>query len=256
MKLTSTMVALATATTTVNGVTVGTQTSSSSINTSFTFLKDINKIQSSISNYHPVLIEGPGRSDSRDAAPIAQRVAECIQSRVTSKNITKPLLIISQGDPVEEGKDAGIASIVNHVLRHLDLKKGLVCLDEHIADYHAKDADRSNVIYEMRYSKIVEIIEKYDPTLPAKIEEKISQRIEVLNEERETEGREKLKYCSEFALLQEMTKFALKLVSGDVTVAHTLERESINKYSVTSFYSIGLELNLIDENQMIFYGEK
>ncbi len=64
-------------------------------------------------------------------------------------------------------------------------------------------------------------------------------------------GREKLKYCSDFALLQEMTRFVLKLVSGDVTVAHTVERESINKYPVTRFYSVGFVLRDIDHHKVL-----
>ena len=220
-------------------------------------LKDYTEVRSSIQNYHPILIEGPGRSDKRDATPIANHIAQSIQHAIKSKNITKPLLLISQGDPIEPGKNAGIATVVNHVLTKLDLKKGLVCLDEHIADYHAKDADRTNVVYEMRYSQMVKIVEQHNPSLPTQIEEKIQNRIKDLNDQRIHEGREKMKnWVVDFALLQEMTKFALKLVSGDVTVAHTMEKEKIDKYSVTSFFKIGLDLDLIQENDMIFYSEK
>lgn len=234
-----------------------TRTCESNTSKNITVLKDYTEIRSSIQNYHPILIEGPGRSDERDATPIANRIAQSIRQNMITKNITKPLLLISQGDPVEPGKNAGIASVVNHVLTKLELKRGLVCLDEHIADYHAKDADRTNVVYEMRYSQMVKIVEQHDPSLPTQIEEKIQKRINDLNKQRIDEGREKMKnWVVEFALLQEMTKFAMKLVSGDVTVAHTMEKEKIDKYSVTSFYSIGLDLDLIQENDMIFYSEK
>lgn len=222
--------------------------------------KNHNELKSSMQKYHPVLIEGPGRSDFRDATPIANRIAAKIQERIQSKNITKPILLISQGDPIDPSKNAGISSVVNHVLTSLDLKKGLVCLDESIVDFHVKDADRSNVIYEMRYSQMVDVIKEYDKTLPTKIEEKIEERIHALNEERmkEEDDNKKQKkkleqWVTDFALLQEMTKVALKIVSGDITIAHTMEREKINKSSVTSFYNIALDLDLIHDNEMIYY---
>jgi hypothetical protein len=50
----------------------------------------------------------------------------------------------------------------------------------------------------------------------------------------------------------EVTKAAMKVISGEVTVAHTME--DIDAFSVTSFYEVGLELRLIDrENDMVYY---
>ena len=49
----------------------------------------------------------------------------------------------------------------------------------------------------------------------------------------------------------EVTKAAMKVISGEVTVAHTME--DIDAFSVTSFYEVGLELRLIDrENDMVY----
>lgn len=50
----------------------------------------------------------------------------------------------------------------------------------------------------------------------------------------------------------EVTKAAMEVISGEVTVAHTME--DIDAFSVTSFYEVGLELRLIDrENDMVYY---
>lgn len=50
----------------------------------------------------------------------------------------------------------------------------------------------------------------------------------------------------------EVTKAAMKVIAGEVTVAHTME--GIDPFSVTSFYEVGLELRLIDrENDMVYY---
>jgi len=52
----------------------------------------------------------------------------------------------------------------------------------------------------------------------------------------------------------EVTKAALKNVSGEVTVAHATG--DIVEFSVTSFYEVGLELGLIDEkNDMVYYSD-
>ena len=49
-----------------------------------------------------------------------------------------------------------------------------------------------------------------------------------------------------------MTKASFKIISGEVTVAHSTE--NINEFSVTSFYKVGLKLGLIDDNvDMVYY---
>ena len=54
--------------------------------------------------------------------------------------------------------------------------------------------------------------------------------------------------------MTEVTKAALKGISGEVTVAHATG--DIAEFSVTSFYEVGLELGLIDEkNDMVYYTE-
>jgi len=51
--------------------------------------------------------------------------------------------------------------------------------------------------------------------------------------------------------LQEVTKVGMKHVAGEVTVAHATD--SIQEYSVTSFYEVGMELKLIDEDDMVAF---
>ena len=36
------------------------------------------------------------------------------------------------------------------------IQRGLVCLDEHIADYHWPNADRQEIIFEVKYSEFVD----------------------------------------------------------------------------------------------------
>lgn len=50
----------------------------------------------------------------------------------------------------------------------------------------------------------------------------------------------------------EVTKAAMKVISGEVTVAHTTD--DIDAFSVTSFYEVGLDLGLMDRaNDMVYY---
>ena len=54
--------------------------------------------------------------------------------------------------------------------------------------------------------------------------------------------------------MAEVTKAALKGISGEVTVAHATG--DIAEFSVTSFFEVGLEMGLIDEkNDMVYYSE-
>ena len=85
--------------------------------------------------------------------------------------------------------------------------------------------------------------------------EAIENRITMMNTKRASLGKEKLAdWYIKYALLQEVTKSAFKSISGEVTVAHSVDE--INEFSVTSFYEIGLELGLInDKHDMVYYTE-
>ena len=72
------------------------------------------------------------------------------------------------------------------------------------------------------------------------------------NDRRKQVGKEPLaSYYKNYALLQEVTKSAMKIVSGDLTLAHTIEE--ITEFSVTSFYSVGIDLGLVHEEDVVPY---
>jgi hypothetical protein len=56
-------------------------------------------------------------------------------------------------------------------------------------------------------------------------------------------------YFRDFALLQEVTKAACSYQCGEITIAHTTD--DIAEFSVTSFYTVGLTLGLIDPINMV-----
>ena len=223
-----------------------------------TILRSISSIQSTLSPFHPLLIEGHSR-DSRDPTTVGKQLVKNIKSSWKERNITKPPILITQGDPLTE---TGISAITRIVANELDIKRCLVCLDDHIDPEHSVLADRHDVIYELRYSQLVDILDGGDQctndtelTTSKQLTEAIENRIAMMNEKRATLGKEKLaEWYIKYALLQEITKSAFKSISGEVTVAHSVDE--INEFSVTSFYEIGLELGLIDDNNdMVYYTE-
>jgi len=223
-----------------------------------TILRSISSIQSTLSPFHPLLIEGHSR-DSRDPTIVGQQLVKNIKSNWKERNITKPPILITQGDPLTE---TGISAITRIVANELDIKRCLVCLDDHIDPEHSVLADRHDVIYELRYSQLVDILNG-DTTCTNETElktskqltEAIENRIAMMNTKRASLGKEKLAdWYIKYALLQEVTKSAFKSISGEVTVAHSIDE--INEFSVTSFYEVGLELGLIDDkNDMVYYTE-
>ena len=61
------------------------------------------------SKYHPVVIEGMGHYDPRDASVVAQNIHSQLERHWTERRqIDKPKLIIIQGDPLSErGNNCG-----------------------------------------------------------------------------------------------------------------------------------------------------
>jgi len=221
-----------------------------------TILRSISSIQSTLSPFHPLLIEGHSR-DSRDPTIVGQQLVKNIKNNWKERNITKPPILITQGDPLTE---TGISAITRIVANELDIKRCLVCLDDHIDSEHSVLADRHDVIYELRYSQLVDILDgdtctNGDELKSKQLTEAIENRIAIMNKKRASLGKDKLAdWYIKYALLQEITKTAFKSISGEVTVAHSVDE--INEFSVTSFYEIGLELGLIDDNNdMVYYTE-
>ena len=93
----------------------------------------------SLTQYHPLIIEGMGGYDPRDPEPIALEMASQLCTRWEADPPTKPVILVTQGDPIEA---RGISAITRGVAAALELPRAMVFLDPAIADYHKPNADR------------------------------------------------------------------------------------------------------------------
>mmetsp|Transcript_17851 Transcript_17851/g.42959 ORF Transcript_17851/g.42959 Transcript_17851/m.42959 type:complete len:241 (+) Transcript_17851:59-781(+) len=234
-----------------------------------TILRTIVSIHSALSPFHPLLIEGHTR-DVRDPAVVASRIVANVRRSWDERNVTKPPILITQGDPITE---RGISAVTRIVASELGVRRCLICLDEDIDPEHSKLADRHDVVYELKYSQLLDVLngatfgdsdeheqdETYhrdqDKMAGDKLTDAIENKIAMKNRKRSTLGKDNLAdWYQQYALLQEVTKAAFKRISGEVTVAHATG--DIAEFSVTSFYEVGLELGLIDEkNDMVHYSD-
>ncbi|MEC8070683.1 MAG: shikimate kinase [Pseudomonadota bacterium] len=204
-----------------------------------------------LSHYHPLVIEGMGAYDTRKPASVAAVIVRQLQTRWLENPATKPVLLITQGDPYEP---SGISAITRIVADQLDLSRALIFLDPEIADYHAPNADRYKVIFELSYSTMVNTLRTAQPCVVKTIEATVDDHLAAKNARRSMLGKTPLPaYYRTFALLQEVTKISCKQVCSGVTVAHT--SRSISDFSVSSFYRVGLELGLIDPSEMVPYAD-
>eukprot|EP00527_Entomoneis_sp_CCMP2396_P006100 CAMPEP_0198145236 /NCGR_PEP_ID=MMETSP1443-20131203/22122_1 /TAXON_ID=186043 /ORGANISM="Entomoneis sp., Strain CCMP2396" /LENGTH=239 /DNA_ID=CAMNT_0043808815 /DNA_START=37 /DNA_END=756 /DNA_ORIENTATION=+ len=220
---------------------------------------------SALSKYHPVVIEGMGGYDPRNPAIVAETMYLQLQQHWsedegTKKPPTKPVLVITQGDPLSE---RGISAITPRVADMLGVSRALVCLDPHIVPYHSPNADRKNVEMEFWYSEMKNLLDDKVPqvvegreicssTIIQELEKAIDDSLREKNEQRQANGKPPLKdYYRDFALLQEVTKAACFQICGEITVAHTASH--ISEFSVTSFYKTGLQLGLIKSDDMVHY---
>jgi hypothetical protein len=202
-----------------------------------------------LTDYHPVVIEGMGGYDPRDPVPVAMQVAERLAQHWARKTPIKPLLILTQGDPLEAN---GISAITPRVAQHLGIPRGMVYLDEHIADYHWPNADRHEMIFAHKYSELVGQLDNDLPGSMSRIEAAIEAQLQHKNDHRAAQGNPPLKdYFRDFALLQEVTKAACSSLCEGITIAHT--SKDISVFSVTSFFTVGLELGLVDAGNMVSY---
>ena len=192
-------------------------------------------------NYHPLFVEGMGGYDTRDPERVADFVAASVSAHWKQYPPSKPPLLIIQGDPLES---RGISAITPLVANILQLHRGLIVLDEDLADYHSPNADRDNVILETRYSQAAAFIEGPQPGTVAKIESAVDALLAEKNTKRILLGKPPMAdYYQIFALLQEVSKAAFFSLCGELTLVHT-SRE-IGEFSVTSFGQVGLDLGLI-----------
>lgn len=200
-----------------------------------------------LSAYHPVVIEGMGGYDRRDPAEVASAVAGRLEDHWRANRPSRPRLLVLQGDPPAP---RGISAITPRVAAHFGMARALVCLDEDLAAYHARDADRRNVVLEFRYSQLVAFLHENEPGVPARLERAVDERIGSMNARREALGQPRVRsYFRDFALLQEVTKAACRSLCGGLTVAHTAEE--IHEFSVTGFSTVGLELGVVQAGDFV-----
>ena len=200
-----------------------------------------------LARYHPLIIEGMGGYDPRDPGPIARQITFQLSERWQAQPPTKPVMLLTQGDPIEE---RGISAITRHLADELGVPRAMVFLDPDIADYHKPNADHQGVILEISYSALVSLLEGEHAGVISTLEQAIDTALAEKDQQRETEGKAPLQsYYRDFAMLQEVTKAACNVICGDLTVAHT--SAEISPFSVTSFYELGLALGLIDAAQIV-----
>ena len=200
-----------------------------------------------LAQYHPLIIEGMGGYDPRDPEPIARQIAYQLRERWQAQPPTQPVILLTQGDPIEQ---RGISAITRHVADELGVPRAMVFLDPDIADYHKPNADHHGVILEIPYSVLTSLVERERPGVVSTLEQAVDAALAEKDQQRETEGKAPLQsYYRDFALLQEVTKAACNMTCGDLTVAHT--STEISPFSVTSFYEVGLAMGLIDAGQIV-----
>lgn len=200
-----------------------------------------------LARYHPLIIEGMGGYDPRDPEPVSQQIVAQLRVRWEAHPPAKPLILVTQGDPIEE---QGISAITRRVADALGIPRAMVFLDPNIADYHKPNADHQGVILEIPYSALASLLEGEQPGSIVTLEQAIDKALAEKNQRRKLEGKAALaSYYRDFALLQEVTKAACHRFCGELTVAHT--SAEISAFSVTSFYQVGLELGLTNADQIV-----
>ena len=190
-----------------------------------------------------------GGYDPRDPEPIARQIASQLRERWRGQPLTKPVMLLTQGDPIEA---RGISAITRGVAAALELPRAMVFLDPAIADYHKPNADHHGVILEIPFSMFTSLLEGEQPGCIGTLEQAIDAALASKNEQRKREGKGPMQsYYRDFARLQEVTKAACNRICGEITVAHT--SAEISPFSVTSFYELGVALGLIDAERIMPY---
>ena len=200
-----------------------------------------------LAQFHPLIIEGMGGYDPRDPEPIARQITYQLRERWQAQPPTQPVILLTQGDPIEE---RGISAITRQVADELGVPRAMVFLDPDIADYHKPNADHHGVILEIPYSVLTSLLERERAGVMSTLEQAVDAALAEKDRQRESEGKAPLQsYYRDFALLQEVTKATCNVICGDLTIAHT--SAEISAFSVTSFYAVGLAMGLIDAGQIV-----
>jgi len=200
-------------------------------------------------SFHPLIIEGMGAYDPRPPDVVASRILYSLDAHWTRRPYSKPLLLVTQGDPKVEH---GISAITSIVAQQLDVPRGLVCLDADVDPDHIPNAHRDDtIIHEFRFSQLRNHIpdtqyERLDSCIERLLAEKNDKRKEISK-------RPLADYFKTYALLQEVTKAGCFDVCKEMTLAHTAD--NISPFSVTSFYEAGIELGLYRSDDLVPYGK-
>ena len=123
-----------------------------------------------LAQYHPLIIEGMGGYDPRDPEPVAMQIVSQLRERWSTQHPAKPVILVTQGDPIEE---CGISAITRHVAEELDIPRVMAFLDPDIADYHKPNADYHGVILEIPYSLLTKVLESKQPGAMSTLEQAI-----------------------------------------------------------------------------------
>ncbi|MDC3058049.1 hypothetical protein OA099_01645 [Litorivicinus sp.] len=200
-----------------------------------------------LSEHHPLVIEGMGGYDIRDPSAVASTIHDQLRKHWEKTPPQKPLILVTQGDPLET---RGISAITRIMSNCLGIPRILMYLDSSIASYHASNADRYRVAYEISFSVLKNRLHLEDSNIVSSITNVVDEYLQTKTAKRLAEGNDKLPdYYRDFALLQEITKVTCKKISGELTVAHT--SSALSEFSVSSFYRVGLDLGLIDSSEMV-----
>jgi hypothetical protein len=192
-----------------------------------------------------------GGYDPRDPEPVAAAVVRALQKHWGTNPPSKPVLLIIQGDPLAE---RGVSAITPQVASALGVQRGLIVLDEEIADYHSPNADRDNVVLEILFSEVMSWLESYSPGTLTQVDTAIAALVREKNRDRKAFAKPPLaEYFPSFARLQEVSKIALSALCGEMTLVHT-SAEPLPS-SVSSFYTVGIDLRLINPNNIVAFQE-
>ena len=193
---------------------------------------------SKLKDLAPIVVEGgTGRRDQRDPAEVARRVAAALRPRITERQA----ILVTQGDPLEA---TGISAITRLVADELAIPRALVTLPALIDPEHAPNAPRDGVILEVGYDALAASL----GSDLAALESAVDAALAAKNRARE---RPLAPYYRDYALLQEVTKGAIRNICGSLTLAHT--DSEIPGDSVTSFYEVGLDLGLYAREDLVPY---
>ena len=197
-----------------------------------------------LKSLHPVVIEGgTGRRDARDPVEVARRVCEALRPRLST---SRESILLTQGDPLEA---RGISAVTRLVADELGLARGLVTLDASIDPDHAPNADRRGVVLEVKYGDLAASL----PCL-SRLEDAVDAAIADKNRAFAAAGARPLPaYARDYALLQEVTKAGARHACGALTLAHTAALADVPDSSITSFYEVGLSLELYAPADLVAY---